>query len=349
MIESFLLDRAPVPFDRPVQIAPNRQNFEIEYTALSFINAELLRFKYKLEGLDHDWIDAGTRRTAYYSYVPPGSYTFKVIAANSDGVWNTEGQSLRITVLPPYYRTWWFLTLAALLVGGAVFGAYEYRVRQLKQRQAAQQAFARQLLESQEQERQRIAAELHDSLGQNLLVIKNRAMLHALTLPDQQARTQFTEFSDAVSQTLEEVRSISHDLRPPHLDQLGLRTALLAMIEKVAASSPIRFTHELDECDGRFGPGDDILLYRIVQECLNNILKHSGATESQIWLRVDAWQARLTIRDNGRGFASDGNARGGLGLQGIAERARMLGGAHTIQSAPGQGTTVTVRIELKDK
>jgi len=168
-------------------------------------------------------------------------------------------------------------------------------------------------------------------------------------LPDEQARTQFTEISAAVAQTLEEVRLISYDLRPSHLDQLGLRTALVAMIEKVAASSPIQFTYELDECDGRFAPGDDITIYRIVQECLNNILKHSGATEAQIWLRVDAWQARLTIRDNGRGFASDGNGHVGLGLQGIAERARILGGAHTIHSAPGQGTTVTVKIELKGK
>src|SRR5262249_9027311 len=112
---------------------------------------------------------------------------------------------------------------------------------------------------------------------------------------------------------------------------------------------PIQFTYELDECDGRFAPGDDITIYRIVQECLNNILKHSGATEAQIRLRVDAWQARLTIRDNGRGFASDGNGHVGLGLQGIAERARILGGAHTIHSAPGQGTTVTVKIELKGK
>jgi signal transduction histidine kinase len=339
------------PEGAAIRIEPGQDNFEIEYTALSFINSGRLKFRYKLEGLDEDWIEAGTRRTAYFSRVPPGRYTFKVIAANSDGVWNTEGQSLRITVLPPFYRTWWFLTLAALLVGGAVFGAYEYRVRQLKQRQAAQQAFARQLLESQEQERKRIAAELHDSLGQNLLVIKNRATLQALTLPDQQARTQFTEFSDAVAQTLEEVRSISYDLRPSHLDQLGLRTALVAMIEKVAASSQVQFTHEIDELEGVFTPGDEILLYRIVQECLNNILKHSGATRAEINLKINDRQFALTVRDNGRGFAPDGNSlgRAGLGLPGIAERARILGGAHTIHSTPGQGTTVLVRIELKNK
>jgi signal transduction histidine kinase/ligand-binding sensor domain-containing protein len=334
-----------------IQIRPGQNNFEIEYTALSFINSANLRFKYKLEGLDHDWVEAGTRRTAYYSYVPPGDYTFSVIAANRDGVWNTEGKSLRITVLPPFYRTWWFLILLTLAAGGAVFAAFKSRVAQLERRQAAQQVFARQLLESQEGERKRIAAELHDSLAQNLLVIKNRAQLQALTLADEQARAQFMEISEAVSQTLEEVRTISYDLRPPHLDQLGLRTALVAMIEKVCASSTIQFTHAVDELDGIFRPGDEIMLYRIVQECLNNILKHSGATEVALNIVVDAGELALTLRDNGRGFTLDEETLrcAGLGLQGIAERVRILGGRHAIKSAPGQGTTVMLRIALKDR
>jgi signal transduction histidine kinase/ligand-binding sensor domain-containing protein len=334
-----------------IQIRPGQDNFEIEYTALSFINSANLRFKYKLEGLDHDWVEAGTRRTAYYSYVPPGDYTFTVIAANRDGVWNTEGKSVRITVLPPFYRTWWFLILITLATGGAVLAAFKSRVAQLERRQAAQQVFARQLLESQEGERKRIAAELHDSLAQNLLVIKNRAQLQALTLADEQDRAQFMEISDAVSQTLEEVRTISYDLRPPHLDQLGLRTALVAMIEKVCASSTIQFTHAVDELDGIFRPGDEITLYRIVQECLNNILRHSGATEVALNIVVDAGELALTIRDNGRGFTlnEETRRRAGLGLQGIAERVRILGGTHAIKSAPGQGTTVMLRIALKDR
>jgi signal transduction histidine kinase/ligand-binding sensor domain-containing protein len=334
-----------------LQLAPQQNNFEIQYTALSFINAENLKFKYKLEGQHSDWVEAGTRRTAYYSYLPPGDYTFRVIAANRDGIWNTEGQSLHIRVLPPFYRTWWFVTLAMLAVGSAIFATFKSRIAQLERRQVAQQAFARQLLESQEGERKRIAAELHDSLGQNLLVIKNRALLQALTLPDEQARTQFTEFSDAVSQTLEEVRTISYNLRPSHLDQLGLRTALVAMIEKVSASSTIQFTHQVDELRGLFPPDDEIMLYRIVQECLNNILKHSGATKVALDLVVQAGELALTIRDNGCGFTLDEEARRrtGLGLQGIAERVRILGGTYAIESAPGQGTTVTLRIALQDK
>lgn len=353
VIEGVKIDNetvAATTWESALQITPRQENFEIQYTALSFINSENLRFKYKLEGLDHDWVEAGTRRTAYFSHVPPGQYTFRVIAANSDGVWNEEGRSVTVIVWPPFYRTWWFRLLGVMAVSLTVWLAFRYRVAQLRRRNEQQQRFARQLLASQEDERKRIAVELHDGLGQNLLVIKNRAMLNALSTTDEQGRTQFNEFSDAVAQTLEEVRAISHDLRPPHLDQLGLRTALVAMIEKVAASSTTRFACEIGELDGIFSPQDEILLYRIVQESLNNILKHSDATQAEIRLTVNENQVLLHIHDNGKGFTQNGDApeRAGLGLQSITERAAILGAVPTIHSAAGQGTTVMLKVERKD-
>lgn len=351
VIESLSVDRVPTAFHDIVRITPEQENFEIQYTALSFINSENLRFKYKLEGLDHEWVDAGTRRTAYFSHVPPGDYTFRVIAANSDGVWNEEGKTLRVKVLPPFYRTWWFVVLVGVAISVVMWMAFRYRILQLRRRNEQQERFARQLLASQEDERKRIAVELHDGLGQNLLVIKNRAMLNAINTTDEQGRTQFNDFSDAVAQALEEVRTISHDLRPPHLDQLGLRTALVAMIENVDASSPISFACKIDELDGIFSPADEILLYRIVQESLNNILKHSNATEANVTLTVDEQHVGLTIHDNGRGFTPIGNATGraGLGLQSIDERARILGGSSSIHSTPDRGTTVVLKIERKAK
>ncbi|MGH9842375.1 MAG: sensor histidine kinase, partial [Blastocatellia bacterium] len=267
LIEAVLQDRAPIAFRDEVRLQPGQGNLEIQYTALSFANASYLRFKYKLEGLDGDWVDAGTRRTAFFSYLPPGSYIFKVIAANSDGVWNTEGRSLRITALPPFYGTWWFLTLAALAVSGAVFGVFKYRLRQLEQRQAAQRAFARQLIESQEAERKRIAAELHDSLGQNLLIIKNRALLGQLAAEaEPQFREQFEQLAASAAQSVEEVREIARNLRPYHLDRLGLTEALEDMIEKVAASTTIRLVPELVPLDNLFSKEAAITLYRVVQE-----------------------------------------------------------------------------------
>jgi signal transduction histidine kinase len=296
-------------------------------------------------------VSTGTRRTAYYSHVPPGDYTFKVIAANREGVWSEEGQGLRIVVLPPFYRTWWFLTLVALAAAGAIAGAWRYREARLRRIQIAQQDFARRLIESQETERKRIAAELHDGLGQNLLIVKTRALITAMSLTDESAKTQFDEFGAAVSQSIDEVRSIAHGLRPPHLDQLGLRTALVAMIRQFASSSAIAVAQSLDEVDGLFRPEDEILLYRIVQECLTNVLKHSGAGRVNISIMVDESRFTLTVGDDGCGFTPDERATGrpGLGLESIAERVRILGGEHHVVSSPGNGTTVVVTIDLSDR
>jgi hypothetical protein len=114
VIESLNIDTEPVSARLPVELQPGQVNVEIHYSGLSFINPELVKFKYRLEGLDKDWVDAGTRRTAYYAHLPPGKYIFRVIAANRDGVWNEEGATMQITVVPPFWRTWWFISGAVL-------------------------------------------------------------------------------------------------------------------------------------------------------------------------------------------------------------------------------------------
>jgi signal transduction histidine kinase len=357
VIESFLLDRAPVAplnLDRPVRIAPGWENFEIQYTALSFINSERLKFRYKLEGLDQDWTDAGKRRTAYYSYVPPGQYVFRVVAANSDGVGNTEGQSLRVIVLPPFYRTWWFIALAAMGSAGLLWFVWRHRVAQFRRAQAAQQAFSRQLIESQEGERKRIAGELHDGLGQRLVVIKNLALMVLNSpLKNGEALEQIEEISAEASQTIGEVKAISYNLRPYQLDRISLTKAIEAIVRTAQSASEIIFKAEIDDIDGVFPKDLEINFYRVVQEGVNNILKHSQATEAGVTIRRDPEGLRLTIRDNGKGFtpgpAKPDSPRAGLGLIGVSERAQLLGGKPVIHSAPGQGTIIGVKIALPDQ
>jgi signal transduction histidine kinase len=328
---------------------PGQDNFEIKYAALSLINSENLRFKYKLEGADHDWVEAGTRRTAYYSHVSPGQYTFKVLAANADGVWNLTGASLRITVLPPFWRTWWFMTLVALGVAGAIVGIWKYRVGQLQRVQMAQAAFARQLIASQEAERKRIAAELHDSLGQSLVIIRNWAMLGASQLENESpAREELDEINTLASRTINEVREIAYNLGPYHLERLGFENSIRDMATRVAQASGISIATELDALDGALSSESQMSLYRVAQEALNNVVKHSRATETRIALKRESAGVRLTVADNGQGFdqqatkASDlpGASRPGFGLNGMAERVRLLGGALTVRSIPEQGTTV---------
>lgn len=332
-----------------IQVLPGQDNFEIAYTALSFINSENMRFKYRLEGADADWVDTGTRRTAYFSHLAPGAYTFRVIAANADGVWNRTGASVRIQIVPPFWRTRWFFTMAGLIVAGVIAGAWQYRVMQLRRVQQAQQAFARQLIESQEQERKRIAAELHDSLGQNLLIVKNRAQLGQLAAHENpEFLEQFEWIVNSAAQSIEEVREIAQNLRPYHLDRLGLTKALEVMIEKVAATTRMRFVSELVPLDDLFSKEDAITLYRVVQESLNNIIKHAEASETTVSVERLTDSVTLTIRDNGRGFSPmEAAARAsGFGLAGMSERVRMLGGEWRIDSQEGQGTAVTIRLAL---
>jgi len=354
VIEEVLLGNKPVAFREAVQVEPGQVDFEIHYTGLSFITPEHVMFKYRLEGLDKEWVDAGTRRTAYYRYVPPGEYTFTVIAANRDGIWNTKGASLNIVVNPPFWRTWWFMSITiAILAGLAVIG-YQLRISQLKTAHAAQEAFSRQLIESQENDRKRIAAGLHDGLGQSLAIIKNRALvgLNAAT-GNELTREQFDQISTQSTQAIDEVKEIAYNLRPYLLDRLGLTKAIESMLNKVAGSSGIRFSARIDQLDGLFSKEGEINLYRIVQESVNNIVKHAAANEAEVTIKKQGQQVAITIKDNGKGFSARGANPGepgkrGFGLIGIAERARLLGGRPMIESSPGLGTTIRLTLPLKD-
>jgi signal transduction histidine kinase len=214
------------------------------------------------------------------------------------------------------------------------------RFTALRARTIAQQELSRQILESQEKERQRIGNSLHDSLGQDLLVIKNLAVIALEDLRSKKdAAPNVREISSLASQVLAEVREISYDLRPHHLDQLGLTGAVRSVISRVGASSTIIFTASLDDLDELLPLALEIHLFRIVQEALNNIIKHSQATQASVQIHRKGDALHLLIQDNGAGFDL---RRRGFGLTGMAERTRILGGTIDIRSAPGAGTSITV-------
>ncbi len=333
-----------------IQIEPSQQNFEIQYTALSFINSENVRFKYRLEGLDEDWVDAGNRRTAYYSHAAPGTYRFQVIAANSDGVWNMEGKRLQIMVLPPFYRTWWFAVLAAAAVAVFLFLIYRRRINQLERGKRAQEELSRRLIESQENERKRIAGELHDGLSQNLVIIKNRALISLSERENvEHAFDQMEEIAEAAGESLAEVREIAGNLRPFQIDRLGLTKAIEALVRK-ANSSNLKVVTKPDNIDKILPPEMEINLYRILQESLNNIIKHSGASDAAIEIKKSEKIINVEIRDNGTGFnqyAVDERKSGGFGLTGMNERARILGSILEIISTKENGTIIRLKINCK--
>ncbi|MBI4752165.1 MAG: hypothetical protein HY774_27065 [Acidobacteria bacterium] len=363
LIEEFSIDRTPIPNDNfqsaiksphtAIRIDPYQNNLEIQYTGLSFIDSNQVKFKFKLEGWDPDWIEAGTRRTAYYSYLPAGEYTFQVKAANRDGAWAIEPATVKVKVLPFFYQTWWFYSLVFGMLSSVVFLVFRFRLAQIEEKHREQEAFSRKLIDSQELERKRIAAELHDSLGQSLVIIKNRARLGLKPDDDlENKENQLDGISMAATQAIEELREISFNLRPYLLDKIGLTRTLKSMLGKVFPPGETRVIVEIDELDDVFSKDSEILFYRIIQESVNNIVKHAQATQAHISIKRVKQSVVVTIEDNGKGFDLTDTrltTQQSFGLIGIAERARLLGGNHSITSEIGRGTTVTITVDLSQE
>lgn len=253
---------------------------------------------------------------------------------------------------PPWWSWRRFAVVSGvlLLVVLSTLGWTHFLHRRLERQHAAQLMFSRQILQGQETERRRIAANLHDSLGQNLLVIKNQARLAMQPGTNEiNLRSHLGEISEMASQAIEEVRQITYNLRPHQLDRLGLTHAVRAAVNRVSENSAISFASDVDGIDGLLDAEAEIHFYRIVQECLNNIIKHSGATEVAVVVKKHEDSISLSVRDNGRGFeanASNGpdSQRQGFGLKGIEERTRIMRGKLTMESRPGTGASLTVEI-----
>jgi signal transduction histidine kinase len=221
-------------------------------------------------------------------------------------------------------------------------------LRQISERNL--QRLTGQLIHVQDEERRRVARELHDGLGQTLSIINNRATICMNSLNDQDClREQLGEISEVTFAGLDEVREIAHNLRPYELDRLGLVQAIESMIEKVSNSTSIQISSSVDSIDGLLSSDAETGIYRILQEGLNNVLKHASASETRVSIRRKGDELEVNLADNGKGFdqRAQGNGRGkGFGLAGITERARMLRATCTIDSSLGRGTTLSIRIPL---
>ena len=349
VIEEHVIDRSGLLTGSPVVLHPGESSVEIHYTALgSDVPAEL-KFRYRLRGLESEWIDAGQRRIAYYTHLPPGDYSFQVQAADGDGDrWDQPGAAIEVSVLAPWYRTLWFRLLAISTVVVLLLLILRRRQRREFAARLLRQAYTRRLLASQETERKRIARDLHDSLGQHLALISNLAQPSRKSEVSSRAQERLTQIQEEAGIALREVQHISYNLRPYQLDRLGLTKAVLSLVGSLEEATALRIVCEIANIDDVFPQDLEINFYRIVQESLSNIARHSGAGSASVHVTCSEHDVHLVIQDDGIGFSSAASAGvNSLGLVGIAERAELLGGTAVIESSAGHGTTITVRMERK--
>ena len=320
-------------------IPPGHVRYSFEYAGLSYASPSRVRYRYILEGFDRQWTQAGSRRNAYYTNLPPRHYRFRVQAANEDGIWNEPGAEIAFVIKPPFYRTLWFSGFVTLLLAGTVFAIYTMRVRAIRSQFNAILA-----------ERSRIAREIHDTLAQGFVGVSMQLELTAHLLAQSQvleASQQVDRTRDLVREGLADARRSIWDLRAADT-QTTLPMRLTRLLEQ-SATEHLKTDLDIGGTYRALTSTIENEVFRIVQEALANVVRHSGATHVALGLRYHPNELTVTVLDNGSGFhASDPTlaAKGHFGLQGMRERANQIGGRLNVKSSPDSGTTLTVAIPL---
>ncbi len=325
---------------------------EAQATALSFGTPGPFRFQGRLRGFDRDWVDSGTNYHWGYTNLAPGPYELQVRAATVSGPWSEPSEAFAFLIKPHVWQTWSFRLFVGSAAALGLLSWHRVHVTQLERQRALEQTFSRRLIESQEAERQRIAAELHDSVGQKLLIIKNSAQLGLRdSSSGSEVSAQLKEVSQTASECLDEIRQIARNLRPYQLDQMGLTKALRSLANQMEQASGLKLRLDMDELDGLFPSAAEINVYRVLQEALSNVLRHAKATEVLVRIERLGREVEILISDNGQGLvpaSADGPTRGegGFGLTNMRQRVQILGGRLDIQSGPGLGTRLIVRLPI---
>lgn len=329
-----------------IEIQPGPRRVEFKYASVHFGSQANTDFRYRLEGYDDKWMPAGGQRSAVYPDLPPGRYRFRVGSRVGQSDWSESPSAVLLDVRPHWWERPLTRALGVLLIGVLLSLFFLIRLRQSKERSRLQASFARALIHSQEEERKRLAGELHDSLGHDLLVLKGSLEREARNSSGTLSR-RLLALSGKTAETVEEMRGISHALRPPGLERFGLGPALDALVCDTEEATGIQLNREIGEI-GRLPAEIELGLFRIAQEALNNLDKHSDASEGRVSLGGEGETVVLMIEDDGRGFDPEVafSHSDSLGLTGMDERARLLGGTMQVVSRKTQGTRLTIAIPL---
>lgn len=347
-VEQVVADRKVYESQTDLRLPPRTREVELDYAGLSFVAPSKVLFRYMLDGYDTQWHEPGTRRAAFYNDLRPGKYTFRVIASNNSGLWNTEGASLQFTIAPAYYQTNLFRLMCVAIFVALFWVLYLLRLRQMRQEFNI-------ALEARVNERTRIARELHDTLLQSLhgLMLKFQAACNMLPHRPEDARQTLERAISETEQAIVESRDAIHDLRLQPVSEGNLASLLEAAGEELAAT----------EGENKVSPGFRVIVegeplklspnlqdevFRITHEVLRNAFRHAGAHQIEAEIRYDKSQLRLRIRDDGEGIdpkvLEESQRPGHWGLPGVRERAQRIGSQLSFWSQAGAGTEVELTV-----
>jgi signal transduction histidine kinase len=342
-IEQVVADRKIYSSNRDLNLPALTKDLRIDYTALSFVVPEKVRFRYRLDGHDRAWEEAGTRRQAFYSDLGPGDYQFHVIAANNDGIWNAAGASLRVSVAAAWYQTQSFKVLCVLLGGFLVWCIYHVRVRQLAATMGAR-------FDERMAERTRLAQELHDTL---LQTIQGTKMVADDALDEstdfERMRATMRRVSQWLGQATQEGRAALSSLRVSVTSRNDLAEAFRRAADDCLIHRAMEVNLSVIGEPREMHPIARDEVYRIGYEAIRNACSHSGGTRLTIQLTF-AQDLSLRVSDNGTGMdirIAEHGKDGHFGLRGMHERAARIGGKISISSSAESGTDISLVVPGK--
>jgi signal transduction histidine kinase/ligand-binding sensor domain-containing protein len=346
---SVLIEEAVVDGRRAVTgitnvFPPGSGALEFHFAAITLLEPHKAQHRYRLEGFEDRWVEAGTRRVAYYTNVKPGRYRFRVQGSNADGVWNETGDALAFTLAPHFHQTWFFYVGAGLAVLGLVLAFHRMRLAQVHGRYIA--TFA---------ERTRMARELHDSLLQGMsgVLMRLRAMRKlfggAVARPtDAAIAGEITEIEEVVTTNIEDTRRLLWDLRGENRGPVDLGAALARLAQKLGGARGVDVRPIVEGTPSPLPQHVSRELLLITQEAITNALEHAAPSKIDVCLHYQPGEVSLTITDDGQGFDPAAPAEAGhFGLQGMRERAAGLG-TFSLESRPGGGTRIAVRVSRQE-
>jgi len=339
VIERVEVNGQPVPMTAPVASPPGNRLLRIEFAALTFRAPEKVQFRYRLEGVDHEWVTTQERGAAVYHNVPPGKRKFLAMAANEDGVWSERVSEIEIEVEPYFHQRPSFFVLCGLLLGLVVLGAHEVRTRALRREFSA-------VLN----ERARIAREIHDTLLQGFAgaALQLNALLKKCSREPVAASKDLEKVLDQIDACLAEARQEIVELRGDDAEAGAFEDRLRRAVggaagaglraECVIKGTPVKLGHEVEKN-----------LIRIAQESVSNAARHARAGSVRVTLEYGPKSIRMETADDGAGMQAPDGSRRHFGIAGMRERAKLMGGRFDLKSVPDQGTEIEVVIPTKGR